>query len=66
MDSELVVRQLNGVYKVKDKKLVDLYKEIKEIIKKNSLEISFQHLPRENNKIADGLVNQSLDKRLSG
>lgn len=59
-DSELMVRQITGQYKVKDEKLKLLWKEAKDVI--STLE-SFQikHVPREQNKRADELANQALD-----
>jgi len=60
LDSELVVRQLNHEYKLKE-----------EYIQKNFIEIwnlaldfksvKFYHIPREKNSIADALVNEALD-----
>jgi ribonuclease HI len=62
MDSELVVRQLTGVYKIKDKTLIDLAGQVKKIISTNNLPISFTHVPRSQNKLADKLVNEKLDE----
>jgi len=62
MDSELIVRQLNGVYKVKDVKMKVLYEEVVDLLKqidKNKV----MHVKRENNKFADKLVNIALDIR---
>jgi ribonuclease HI len=66
LDSELVVRQLNGQYKIKDEKLINLNLQIRRLIselKNQSLleNISFSHVRREQNKIADSLVNRALD-----
>jgi ribonuclease HI len=55
-DSELVVRQLNGQYRIKDPKLRVLYhqaSELRAFFKK----ITFHHVPREKNKHADALAN---------
>src|SRR5258706_989746 len=64
LDSELIVRQLNGVYKVKDENLQTLHQEIKKIIKETYLDVSFKNVPRERNKVADSLVNKSLDENI--
>ena len=64
LDSELVVRQLNGVYKIKDKKLLDLYLQIKEITNNKVFLTSYQNIPRAQNKKADLLVNKELDETL--
>jgi ribonuclease HI len=62
LDSELVVKQLNGLYKVKDENLRNLFFEVLLLKKKVDIEIIFKHVPREKNKVADLLVNEELDK----
>ncbi len=60
LDSELVVNQLNMVYKIKDKDLGALFIKIwnlKPCFKK----ITFRHISREQNKLADRLVNEAID-----
>lgn len=64
LDSELVVKQINGLYKVKDENLRNLFFEVLEYIKKLNLQIVFKNVPREKNKTADSLVNKELDKQL--
>ena len=61
-DSELIVKQLNGQYKVKSPHLQDLYfSAIKEI---SSFEkVSFVHVPREQNKEADRMANLAVDAK---
>ena len=63
-DSELVIKQLNGEYKIKKQHLRDLYSKIQNIIAKNNLNIKFSNLRREDKFIssADALLNQELDK----
>lgn len=64
LDSELVVKQLNGEYKVKDENIKQLYEKVK----KHSQEfdfVIFKHVPREQNKHADRLVNLILDIKSS-
>ena len=60
LDSELVVKQLNGQYRIKDEKMRQLFGEISKITKyfKN---VSFNHVPLSQNKRADELVNRTLD-----
>lgn len=65
LDSELVVKQLNGLYKIKNEILRELSLEIKKIIKENSLKVIFKNVRREENKRADELVNIELDVKLS-
>ncbi|MEK9200921.1 MAG: ribonuclease HI family protein [Patescibacteria group bacterium] len=62
LDSELVVKQLRGEYKIKDPNLQTKSQEIKNIIfllPSNS--VRFTHVPREQNSAADALVNKTLD-----
>ncbi|MCX6814649.1 MAG: ribonuclease HI family protein [Candidatus Aenigmarchaeota archaeon] len=61
-DSELVARQLNGKYKVKDAKLKPLHEQAKSL-EKNFEKVSYASLPRSNLRIwlADRLVNKILD-----
>lgn len=61
LDSELVVKQLNGIYKIKNIELQKLAIEIKKTILEKKLNVSFQNIPREKNKRADELVNIELD-----
>ncbi len=65
-DSELVVRQLNGEYQVKDPKLRVLYDQVRAL--RSAFErVSFQHVPREKNKHADALANEAvLGKKVNG
>jgi ribonuclease HI len=61
-DSQLVVNQMNGIYKVKNQELAPLHQEIKALA--NSFEkISFTYVPRELNKTADREVNRILDEQ---
>ena len=60
MDSELIVKQLNHEYKIKEKDLQLLFLKVWNLIL-DFKKISFNHIPREDNKEADKLVNQALD-----
>ena len=60
MDSELAVRQLNGEYKIKNDDIKEFHKKI-EPLRKIFKKVLFVYTPRENNKIADKLVNLVLD-----
>lgn len=61
LDSELVVKQINGVYKIKNEKLKRIFLEIKKILESLENKIIFKNVSRENNATADFLVNQKLD-----
>ena len=56
-DSELVVNQINGVYKVKDNNLFRLYKQV-EHLKNGFKKFSITHIKRAGNKEADKLAKQ--------
>ena len=60
LDSELVVKQLNGQYQVKMPALKVFVDEIAELAEEFSF-ISFVHIPRGDNFRADALVNKALD-----
>ncbi|HVY53280.1 MAG TPA: ribonuclease HI family protein [Gammaproteobacteria bacterium] len=60
LDSELVVKQLNGQYKVKNADLRPLYEQI--MAWKSTKKTSFTHIRREYNARADEQVNIALDK----
>lgn len=60
-DSEFLVKQLNGLYKVKSEVIKPLFIEVKKIIAENSLKVQFTHVRRELNKEADRLANEALD-----
>ncbi|GFP29783.1 ribonuclease HI family protein [Candidatus Hakubella thermalkaliphila] len=62
-DSELVVRKLNRSYKVRDKKLKPLNERVR-ILLYPYRKVEIQHVPREENREADELVNQAIDEAL--
>ncbi len=64
LDSELVVKQMNGEYRVKDEKLKTLFSEVNELLDNLHLRILFISVPRSKNKIADSIVNQELDENV--
>lgn len=60
-DSELLVKQLKGIYKVKSPLLKDLYLACLSE-SENFSKIEFTHVRREQNKVADKLANLALDR----
>lgn len=60
LDSLLVVNQMKGVYKVKNRDLWPIHEAIKEL-REHFQEVTFSHIPRELNKLADAEVNKVLD-----
>lgn len=62
LDSELVVKQLNGEYKIKDPNIKNIIERIKDqLLEFNTAK--FVHIPREQNKLADKIVNLILDTK---
>ena len=61
-DSELMVRQLSGRYRVKDKKLQQYYKKASELLKDSSFTFEIIHVAREGNRDADELANEGIDR----
>jgi ribonuclease HI len=60
LDSELVERQLNHIYKIKEENIQKLFIEVWNMMLDFG-KVSFYHIPREKNKIADKMVNEALD-----
>ena len=64
LDSELVAKQLSGLYKVKNQNLKKLFDTAKDLEEKIKIKISYSVVPRTKNKLADFLVNETLDSNL--
>lgn len=63
-DSELVIRQMTGQYKVKEPRLRYLHSKVKALLEQHSdLVVEFHHVPREDNKVADMLAQMAIDTR---
>mgnify|MGYP001602951798 CR=1 FL=1 len=63
-DSELLINQVNGKYKIEDEKMQKFFMEIWNL-KIDFKSVKFKLVPREKNKVADKLVNIELDSQLS-
>lgn len=61
LDSNLVVQQLNGIFKVKEANLRNLFFDVRVLEQEVGREITYTYVPREQNKRADFLVNKELD-----
>ena len=61
LDSELIVRQMKGEYRVKNPELKKQYERVQDILRSFSA-ISFTHVPREENTVADQLANDAMDR----
>ena len=64
MDSELVVKQLQGKYKILEPDLQPLFLLVWNL-RLDFKSVEFVHIPREKNKRADAMVNKVLDERRS-
>lgn len=61
-DSELLVKQIKGVYRVKDSELKHLFSVAKKLLEGISYDIG--HVLREDNKVADALANKGIDHHI--
>jgi ribonuclease HI len=62
-DSQLIVNQLTGDYKVKSKRIMSLYKQVL-LLKSKFQDIEIKWVPREENREADRLTNKAYNKAL--
>ncbi|OGG61532.1 hypothetical protein A3C87_02680 [Candidatus Kaiserbacteria bacterium RIFCSPHIGHO2_02_FULL_49_34] len=63
LDSQLVQRQMDGIYKVKSPELRIQFEKIKALQKEHFPHLTFQHVYREFNKDADRLANDAMDRK---
>lgn len=61
LDSELVKKQLNAEYQIKEPGLVPMFIEIHNLRVANFPQLTLTHIPREKNKEADRLANEAMD-----
>lgn len=61
LDSQLIERQMKGIYKIKDETLRSLYFTVQSLITELGSQVTFTHVMRAFNKEADAMVNQALD-----
>ncbi len=62
-DSELLVRQMQGSYKVKEPRLKQFVEEARGLIAAGGFHCKFNHIAREHNSQADELANRGIDTR---
>jgi len=65
LDSELVVRQVRGEYRVREPHLKTLHQKAQEILNRFS-RYSILYIPREENRRADQLANEAIDQKVKG
>ncbi len=61
MDSELVIKQITGIYRIQNEQLQQLFGLVRALLLKFK-KYRLQHIPREQNSIADQLANQAMDE----
>lgn len=61
MDSELVVKQLRGEYKIKNLDMKMLFQKVQQVVSDYPGQLEIKHVPREQNKYADMLSNKAMD-----
>jgi len=61
-DSELLARQFNGIYKIKNERLKVIYEQLQDLVK-NFEQVKIEYIPRENNKLADKLASDAVTQR---
>jgi ribonuclease HI len=61
-DSELLVRQLTGEYKVKNAELAKRFLEVRNLEVRIGKPVKYRHVPREQNREADALANKAMDE----
>lgn len=61
-DSELMVKQMRGEYRVKNERIIPLHKEASALVSQFK-SVTFEHVRRNDNKVADRLANQAIDER---
>ncbi|HVN49115.1 MAG TPA: ribonuclease HI family protein [Bacteroidota bacterium] len=62
-DSELMVKQLNGAYKVKDAGIKKEFETVHHLLQAAAFQFTISHVPREQNKEADKLANLGIDTK---
>ena len=63
-DSELIIKQLTGEYSIKNHRLKLLWEKVQELLRRHhELQVTCQHIPREENQIADRLANAAIDTK---
>lgn len=64
LDSELIVKQLNGIYKVKNPQLKEIYLQV-QTLRQKIKDCQFVHVPRAQNKEADKMANIAMDNQFN-
>jgi ribonuclease HI len=60
-DSELIVRQVKGTYRVRDAGLKPYFAQVQELLASVPFKVEIRHITREDNKLADQLANRGIN-----
>jgi len=60
-DSELMVRQMNGEYKIKNPEIAGYHRTIRALLQKSPFKFEIRYIPREMNREADQLANEGIE-----
>ena len=60
-DNLMMINQMNGIYKIKNRDLLPIYADIRKLINENFEAVSFTHVQREQNGVADEEANKAID-----
>jgi len=61
-DSQLLVRQLQGSYKIKSQNLIKYHLTVRKLLEEADFKVEFHHIPREKNRKADKLASLAVEK----
>ncbi len=64
-DSELMVRQMNGEYKIKNPEIAGYHRTIRDLLHKSPFTFEIRYIPREMNREADQLANEGIESGLT-
>ncbi len=59
-DSQLVIKQLNGEYRIKNKNMQDLAEQVRNVLAELDIPVKFEWVPRDKNPIADALASSAI------
>ena len=65
-DNLMMINQMNGIYKIKNRDLIPIYDDIKKLLKDNFEAVSFTHVKRELNQEADREAGGAIDRHFGG
>jgi ribonuclease HI len=62
-DSELLARQMNGLYKIKNTGIKNIYQKVLQVLSNSNFQVEINHVARELNQAADLLANEGIDNK---